>query len=188
MRLVCLLFLIPFSFYGQDCFGIKGYAPFKVEMENGLQKIWYENGQLQLERNVENHITNGLQKEWYENGQLQSETNYKDGWINGLSRFWPDTLSNPEANYYRGYKSEIYFKCGDKDGLYRTWYINGQLNQEWNYKNGNRDGLQRTWFKNGQLQYETNYKDGIQDGLQKQWFPNGQLKYERNYKEGKEIF
>lgn len=39
-------------------------------------------------------------------------------------------------------------------GLYRHWYLNGQLNYEHNYKDGERHGSCRGWYTDGRLEYE----------------------------------
>lgn len=77
------------------------------------------------------------------------------------------------------------YKDGKKDGLYRRWHDNGQLEYEGNYKEGGRDGLWRVWYWNGQQLNESNNKDGKKDGLMRVWMINGQLKREHNYKDGK---
>ena len=46
--------------------------------KDGLQRGWYEDGQLKYERNYKYGKEDGLNREWYENGQLQYERNYKD--------------------------------------------------------------------------------------------------------------
>ena len=46
---------------------------------NGVDKGYYENGQLRYETNYKDGIVDGLGKGWYENGQLKSEWSYKDG-------------------------------------------------------------------------------------------------------------
>jgi len=77
------------------------------------------------------------------------------------------------------------FKDGKRDGLYRQWHDNGQLEDEGNYKGGGRDGIWRVWYWNGQQLNESNNKDGKKDGLMRVWMINGQLKREHNYKDGK---
>ena len=50
----------------------------------GVQKEWYENGQLENEWNYKDGKEEGVQKGWYKNGQLQYEYNYKDGKREGI--------------------------------------------------------------------------------------------------------
>ena len=55
---------------------VKGYKDGKG---NGLQEMYYENGQLESKSNWKDGIANGLQEVYYENGQLSFKSNYKDG-------------------------------------------------------------------------------------------------------------
>ena len=105
--------------------------------------------------------------------------------------------------------SEMDYKNGKKDGLYKVWYENGTFMNEVNYKNGLlEDGIVKYWSEDGDLKYEENFidgktvwlkeffkngqkystfdiKDGEKDGLYKQWNKDGQLISEINYKNGK---
>ena len=38
-----------------------------------------------------------------------------------------------------------------------------------NYKEGKQHGSQKSWYENGQLQQEMNYKEGKLSGLQRSW-------------------
>ena len=88
-------------------------------------------------------------------------------------------------------ESEINYKDGKRDGLYKRWYQNGQLQAESNFKDGKEDGILKvwyettTWFPNLQLYYTISYKDGEKNGVDKRWEKNGQVRYERNYKDVK---
>jgi antitoxin component YwqK of YwqJK toxin-antitoxin module len=68
-----------------------------------------------------------------------------------------------------------------REGLWRHWYENGQLEQEGNYVNGKEEGLLRGWHENGQLEVEKNYINGKLEGLLRGWHENGQLEAEVNY-------
>ena len=47
--------------------------------KEGVQKSWYESGQLESEKNYKDGKAEGIQKWWNEDGQLEDERNYKDG-------------------------------------------------------------------------------------------------------------
>ncbi len=55
---------------------------------------------------------------------------------------------------------ECEIKDGKYDGVYRTWYENGQLYGETNYSNGKLNGIMKSWLEDGQLFLEDNYVDG----------------------------
>jgi len=80
-------------------------------------------------------------------------------------------------------KRETY-KNGILNGLYESWYDNGELELEANYKNGELNGLYELWWSNGQLYRNYNYKNGGLNGIQIEYYPNGKLELEANYKNG----
>ena len=45
-------------------------------------------------------------------------------------------------------------------------------------KNGKKDGLWTSWYENGQKESEETFKDGKRDGLGTWWYENGQKKDE----------
>ncbi len=57
-------------------------------------------------------------------------------------------------------KIETTWKDGKEDGLYTSWYDNGQKKWETTYKDGQMDGLATVWYYNGQRKEEDTYKDG----------------------------
>jgi MORN repeat variant len=106
------------------------------KVENGLGKVWYNNGQLYIE--------------WHENGQLERDT-FGNNKKNGL---WKEWYKNGKP------KKEYTYKDGKEDGLCKEWYENGQLRVEYTYKDGKYNGLCRMWHVNGQLEVEYTYKNG----------------------------
>lgn len=82
---------------------------------------------------------------------------------------------NSDVNFFeRGYR---------KNGLYESWYSNGQLCERKNYLVGKLHGLQESWHKNGKLFIRENYKHGLRDGIYEQWHKNGQQYLRENYKD-----
>jgi len=49
---------------------------------------------------------------------------------------------------------------GKKEGLYTSWYENGQKEYEANYKDGELEGLHTYWDKDGNITKTETYKDG----------------------------
>jgi hypothetical protein len=72
-----------------------------------------------------------------------------------------------------------------QNGLYQTWYDNGQKELECTYVNGRLDGLYQLWYENGQKELECTYVNGRTDGLYQEWFINGKLYNKRTYVNGK---
>ena len=83
-------------------------------------------------------------------------------------------------------KSETFYQNGKQEGLQREWHDNGQLMTEYFYQNGKREGADRTWYENGQLKSEYIFQNGKWKGFQRKWHNNGQLMSEYFYKNGKQ--
>jgi hypothetical protein len=56
---------------------------------------------------------------------------------------------------------------------------------ESNYVNGQRHGLQKVWFLNGQLAKRKNLSKGREDGLQQAWLENGKIYVNYEAKNGR---
>jgi len=73
-----------------------------------------------------------------------------------------------------------------KEGVYQSWYDNGQKRIECNYRDGNREGLFQSWYDNGKIIEECHYLDNKREGLYQCWWKNGQKMIECYYQDGKE--
>jgi antitoxin component YwqK of YwqJK toxin-antitoxin module len=106
---------------------IKRFKKIGNKLKLSKLEYYYENGQLDSERNYKDGERNGLQRAWYENGQLKWEGNAKDGKQDGL---WKEWYKNGQL------RTEGNIKDGKRDGLWKYWHKNGQLDSERNYKDG----------------------------------------------------
>jgi len=116
--------------------------------DNGLgTSLWkaerYKNG-LRYELNSDN-IFNGEDIVYHVWGDVRRISNYKNGKLHGsFTKWWPMVYkkgksklgpTNPDWPY--GLKmSEGTYNVGKPDGLYTSWYENGQKEKEYTYKDG----------------------------------------------------
>ena len=78
-------------------------------------------------------------------------------------------------------------RSGDLDGLYESYFENGQLMNKSFYKDGNYFGLNEGYYDNGQLRFRTNYDSGEWmrvDGREEWYFPDGRLSSTGIYNKG----
>ena len=61
-------------------------------------------------------------------------------------------------------KMESSFKKGKKDGLFRVWFENGQLNEIRHYRKNEMDGVWTTWNEKGVKVGEAGYRKGKKHG------------------------
>ena len=80
-------------------------------------------------------------------------------------------------------------KDGKREGLWSSYYDEGQLSSKGNYKNGYSDGPWFHYYSNGQLQIKGNYKDGKKEGPWVYYGFDGTVDEKRtgNYKNGVKV-
>lgn len=61
------------------------------------------------------------------------------------------------------------YKTNTKEGEFKKWYENGQLESITNYSNGLRHGLHEYWYSNGQRESIQNYTNGQKHGQCTWW-------------------
>ena len=81
---------------------------------------------------------------------------------------------------------EINYKDGILDGVWKSWYENGQLESEGIYKLDEPEGIWKSWYKNGKLHAEGLFKTGLLISY-KSWFKNGNQKMVEYFKGKKAI-
>ena len=78
---------------------------------------------------------------------------------------------------------------GKREGLWESYYRNGQLHTKGVYRKGKREGEWEFYFRNGQLECKGTYKNGNEDGVFEFNNSKGQFDPSRsgNYKNGKKL-
>tara|TARA_B100001175_G_C19294926_1_gene535326 strand:- start:114 stop:653 length:540 start_codon:yes stop_codon:yes gene_type:complete len=118
---------------------------------------------------------------------VQTET-HEDGYIEVINYYKKKRSSSGTYKLIK-VKSERYHDSGnlyelmyfnedgEENGLYKSYFENGQLEEEKTYKNGKEEGPYKSYFENGQLEWEYYYTLGDIDDtkLVKRWYENGQL-------------
>lgn len=145
---------------------------------DGVHKEFFSNGKPFVEGQYDMGRPTGKWTYYHENGAVAKEVEYVDGRPNG------EVLIRDESG-------KVLNKRTYKDGLRHGAWVNYNLENEeplleQNYAEGKPEGLWRTWFKNGQLRQEISFKDGVRDGAAKEWTSSGQPRVEANFREGKQ--
>jgi antitoxin component YwqK of YwqJK toxin-antitoxin module len=163
-------------------------------MKEGFHSIQYlYTGKDTLFSNAEGQFKNNTYTgEWlfyYQSGMLYTKGVYAGS--NGESKGSTGVPNSEREGLWRFWhengqlEQEGNYLNGEMEGLWRFWHENGQLSQEGNYLNGKVEGLRRWWYENGQLSQEGNYLNGKEEGLLRTWYENGQQRSEGNYLNGK---
>lgn len=103
-----------------------------------LEQLFYENGDLKVQRFYVNGKKNGKYNYWYKNGQKMEQVFYENGKFEGEFRCW----------YRNGQISDReFFRNGNVQGEYKYWYSNGYLDWRWYMKDGTAIDPQFTFRK-----------------------------------------
>ena len=89
-----------------------------------------------------------------------------------------DTLLTKEIFYFPGekkYMEKQYDAQGKPEGVWVSWYENGNKNSQGTYENGKWQGLYRVWYPNGKLHYTGEYDKGVRVGVWKFYDSTGTL-------------
>jgi pimeloyl-ACP methyl ester carboxylesterase len=81
-------------------------------------------------------------------------------------------------------ESQCNYHSNTKEGSYKEWYENGQIEYTGNYKNGLHNGLSTSWYKNGQKEAEENWLSGQLHGRTKYWTEKGDLQFDLSFDHG----
>ena len=85
----------------------------------------------------------GKAKCYFENGQLSHEAEFVDNGKGGSMKVGMERVyyDNGQIKFEHPYNEK-----GEKDGVAKYWYKNGEPALESSYKNGKRDGMVRMWW------------------------------------------
>lgn len=78
-------------------------------------------------------------------------------------------------------KRDLKWISPKKDGDYREYYNNEQLEREGSWKNGLQSGTWRGYYKNGQSRSLMEFHEGKKNGVCKMWHEDGHLWYEKTF-------
>lgn len=120
---------------------------------------------------------------YYNSGNVSLEENMKKSSSDKIGITMSSVLHGISKSFYENgqIENEWLYKNGSREGMSKGYYETGILAYEENYKNNELDGYSRHYHKNGKLWLETFYKNGNQDGICKSYDEKGQLKYEIIY-------
>ena len=86
-----------------------------------------------------------------------------------------------EKIYYgdrRQLRYETPYKNGERNGIEKAYYGNGQLEAETPYENDKINGIAKGYYESGQLFSEVPHENDKRSGIVKHYYESGQLKRE----------
>jgi hypothetical protein len=106
-------------------------------------------------------------RDYYPNGQIEME---------GFYRSFDKSIK--EESLWCNYHTNT------KEGEFKTWYENGQIERKANYSKGLRNGLHEYWYSDGQIESTQNYTNGQKNGKCTWWDIDGSLQNELFFEKG----
>jgi antitoxin component YwqK of YwqJK toxin-antitoxin module len=170
---------------------------------HGPYKQWSDQGFLLKEKTYHHGVVRGkLIKYFYNSDRIKEITEFDDdGEMHGVNEEWHPIYHCEggvsrrwwRAHYVHGKKEGVYEGwhthgvggdgeglmrretfSGDKaNGLYQSWWPNGNLSCQYIAKDGYRDGLFQRWHENGVLQEQYFSIKDCAEGLHTKWHDNG---------------
>lgn len=123
-------------------------------LKHGVERRYYADGSLRIEREYDEGEPTGHWRQWYEGGQLRQDATYATGEPTETS-WWH---ANGQLSS-RGLEED-----GVRIGPWKSWHANGQLASEGEYAGGLREGFWRFLAPSGELIEEGRYRGGERDG------------------------
>ena len=173
---IVLIFLI--STFMAILSALKGVRGYQFYYPNGKVK-----NRVYLKRRKE---LVGLEKKYYENGNLKSVISYKNGLIENLLKSYDkngeidEKLEKVELFYPNGnIESRRYFIMNSKityqDGVEEEYYENGKLKSKVILINGKVNGFMESYYENGKLKSRVPFEDDEPLGIAEDYYENGNL-------------
>lgn len=148
---------------------------------DSLWFFYREDGTIESTYNYENDLKNGCATFYDSSETKTNEVFFVDGKRQGESLwFYPNGKIKKKLIYEDDRENGIAFLL-DSNGfvIIEEEYSNGYLRDVKKYnqldENGNKTGVWRAYFPNGQIKSETSYKEGLKDGLSKEYDKDGKL-------------
>ena len=144
---------------------------------DGLYKSYDEAGQLIEEANYVNDTLNGIRRLYYPDGQLQIEEQYAMGDFIGTYRSYHangevdqegtyigNEMTGPWKRYYENGQlmESVEFLNNDENGAFVEYYANGKLKAEGTYADGdNEQGELKLYNQAGELERRMDCNNGV---------------------------
>ena len=148
------------------------YSQDKVS-DNGHNVIYYDNGKIASEGNLENGKPNGYWKTYYESGIIKSEGNRVNFLLDGEWKFYDETGN---------LKLIITYKEGKKDGIRKTINLDNYVIE--NLSKDIKQGYSKTFDNKQRLLKEVYFINGNEEGFAKEFDTTGLVRALSQYKAG----
>lgn len=118
----------------------------------------------------------GIWSSYFCSGNLYKKVTFQNGRPDGYAVFYHENGKTAEEGVW---------KINKWMGTYKSYYDNGQVQQEFNFNQaGKREGAQKYYYPDGKTQIEGNWQNGKENGVVTEYHPDGSLKKTISYENG----
>jgi len=160
---------------------------------NGTITYFFANGKKENEGQAKQGVKHGPYKAWDYAGNIEVNGFYKNDNRDSIwTYFYPNGKKNKEELFVTDDSIKflnLYSPTGDTlvrngNGIYKSWFPGGKVEETGFYKDGMQDSLWITYYSNGKILKKGSYKKGEKIGLWLSWFKEGSRQGEMNYGTG----
>lgn len=117
----------------------------------------------------------GLFRYYYPDGKIKTESVISAGGKKAKTiSYYPNGKKMAAGNYLNERKDSTWLFFSEKEGI---------LVSEEVYNKGNKDGISKTFYPDGQLAEILTWKNGLKSGLWEQYYTDGKIKFRGHYTE-----
>jgi len=128
------------------------------------------------EGNYGDNRKKGIWTSFFCSGNMHKKITFQNGRPNGYAIFFHENGKTAEEGTWKGNKWL---------GTYKTYYDNGQVQQEFTFNQaGKREGPQKYFYSDGKTQIEGSWNNGKENGLVTEYHPDGSIKKTVNFANG----
>ncbi len=179
---------------------LRAQGQFANDRQNGEWKFYFQDGKTEQTGNFNNGVMEGEWKWYFPSGNILREEVYAKSKPNGMSVQYSDSAAIiAKGEYIEGeregpwienvgkVREEGSYIMGSKNGMWKTYYNDGQLYHSGNFVQGSPDGRHVFYYPDGTLKEEQYYVMGRRDKNWKKYYENGALFLTITYRNDEEI-
>jgi antitoxin component YwqK of YwqJK toxin-antitoxin module len=141
--------------------------------KQGLWRVYDESGNLKYSGQYENGVPTGSFTYYYPEGKIKAVLNHLDsGNVVYAKNYFPAGHVMAEGKYIDQKKDSTWLYYSESDG---------SLSSEEHYNNTVKDGVWKTYYPEGQVAEEIIYRNGLKEGPWVQYFTDGKVKMKTTY-------
>lgn len=138
---------------------------------------YYESGDLRVIMNYKKNSRPVYTRFYYDDGEIAAEGLYLDKKKDSLWKYY---------SFYTGaLTSTENYILGEKSGMEKKYYSNGQISEEIEWENNARHGVWNQYFENGKPKLKAGYSFNAVNGAYTFYWPNGNVLIMGHYVDNK---